>query len=106
MASTISNTASCEVRSVIRFLNEKDVSAVPIHRQVSEVYGPDVIQKWPYVDEEWKARNTAGNCSTILPTAPIWRPATIFVFFTSKPETTVTNWLNFYAEELRNRVPS
>jgi len=43
MASKISYPASCEVRSVIRFLNAKVVSAAQIQRELIEVYGPGVM---------------------------------------------------------------
>ncbi|GFV00446.1 histone-lysine N-methyltransferase SETMAR [Trichonephila clavipes] len=51
MFKTIDQTADCEIRSVIRFLTAKNVSAAEIHRQISDVYGPNVmssskVRKW------------------------------------------------------------
>lgn len=43
VVSTVTNPVSCEVHSVICFLNPKGVSGVQIYCQSSEVYGPDVI---------------------------------------------------------------
>jgi len=38
MDKRIENSAICEVRSVIRFLNAKNIKPVDIHRQICEVY--------------------------------------------------------------------
>ena len=43
--------ADCEIRSVIQFLTAKNVSAAKIHRQISDVYGPNAmssskVRKW------------------------------------------------------------
>ncbi|GBN33016.1 hypothetical protein AVEN_101090-1 [Araneus ventricosus] len=51
MFKTISDPADCEVRSVIRFLNAKNVKPAEIHRQLAEIYGENVItdgmvRKW------------------------------------------------------------
>ncbi|GBL83933.1 hypothetical protein AVEN_100826-1 [Araneus ventricosus] len=51
MFKTISYPADCEVRSVIRFLNAKNVKPVEIHRQLVEIYGENVmtdgmVRKW------------------------------------------------------------
>ncbi|UYV71610.1 Tl [Cordylochernes scorpioides] len=48
---SLSSPAKCELRSVIRFLNEKNNSPVEIHRQLVEVYGEkcmDIknVRKW------------------------------------------------------------
>ena len=45
MAPSIENPADCEIRSVIRFLNAKDVKAAKIHRQISEVYGENIMSE-------------------------------------------------------------
>ena len=45
MCAAIANPASCEVRSVIRFLVAKNCKASEIHRQLCEVYGPDVMSE-------------------------------------------------------------
>ncbi|GFX59316.1 histone-lysine N-methyltransferase SETMAR [Trichonephila clavipes] len=51
MFETIDQPADCEIRSVIRFLTTKNVSAAEIHRQISDVYGPNAmssrkVRKW------------------------------------------------------------
>ncbi|GBM09526.1 hypothetical protein AVEN_100435-1 [Araneus ventricosus] len=51
MFKTIANPADCGVRSVIRFMNAKNVKPAEIHRQLVEIYGENVItdgmfRKW------------------------------------------------------------
>jgi oligoribonuclease (3'-5' exoribonuclease) len=51
MFKTIERPADCEVRSVIRFLNAKNVKPADIHRQICEVYGENamsdgMVRKW------------------------------------------------------------
>lgn len=51
MCAAIENPASCEVRSVIRFLLAKNLKPIEIYRQVCEVYGNNVmnessVRKW------------------------------------------------------------
>ncbi|XP_023228114.1 putative uncharacterized protein FLJ37770 [Centruroides sculpturatus] len=51
MFKTIADPADCEVHSVIRFLNAKNVKPVEIHRQLVEIYGENVmsdgmVRKW------------------------------------------------------------
>lgn len=51
MFKTINRPADCEIRSVIRFLTAKNISAAEIHRQICEVYGPNAmsdskVRKW------------------------------------------------------------
>ncbi|GFV65905.1 histone-lysine N-methyltransferase SETMAR [Trichonephila clavipes] len=51
MFKTIDQPADCEIRSVIRFLTAKNVSVAEIHRQISDVYGPNAmssskVHKW------------------------------------------------------------
>ena len=43
MCAAINNPASCEVRAVIRFLLARNNNAAEIHRQLCEVYGPNVM---------------------------------------------------------------
>ncbi|KAJ4436716.1 hypothetical protein ANN_16848 [Periplaneta americana] len=45
MCTAITSPARCEVRSVIRFLVAKNCKASEIHRQLCEVYGPDVMSE-------------------------------------------------------------
>ena len=51
MFKTIDQPADCEIRSVIRFLTARNVTAAEIHRQISEVYGRNAmsdskVRKW------------------------------------------------------------
>ncbi|GBN72183.1 hypothetical protein AVEN_3673-1 [Araneus ventricosus] len=51
MFKTISDPADCEVRSVIRFLNAKNVKPAEIHRQLVEIYVENImtdemVRKW------------------------------------------------------------
>lgn len=51
MFETISDPADCEIRSVIRFLNARNVKPAEIYRQLRDVYGEDVmsegmVRKW------------------------------------------------------------
>ncbi|GBO17750.1 hypothetical protein AVEN_181159-1 [Araneus ventricosus] len=51
MFKTIADSAECEVRSVIRFLNAKNAKPSEIHRQLVEIYGENVmtdgmVRKW------------------------------------------------------------
>ena len=43
MCTAINNPASCKVRAVIRFLLVRNNNAAEIHRQLCEVYGPNVM---------------------------------------------------------------
>lgn len=44
MFQTISGPADCEVHSVIRFLNARNMNPAETHRQLREVYGEKVIR--------------------------------------------------------------
>ena len=51
MFKKIQNPAACEMRSVIRFLNAKNMTPAEIHRQVCDVYGEQavissVVRRW------------------------------------------------------------
>ena len=51
MFKTINQPVNCEVTAVIRFLSAKNISAAEIHRQITEVYGPNImsdskVRKW------------------------------------------------------------
>ncbi|GFW10402.1 HTH_48 domain-containing protein [Trichonephila clavipes] len=59
MFKTIYQPADCEIRSVIGFLTAKNVSAAEIHRQISDVYGPNAmakVRKWVIHDEPRSGR--------------------------------------------------
>ncbi|GBM52236.1 hypothetical protein AVEN_31053-1 [Araneus ventricosus] len=43
MFKTVADPADCEVRSVIRFLNAKNVKPAEIPRQLAEIYGENVM---------------------------------------------------------------
>jgi len=51
MFKTIEGAAGCEIRSVIRFLNARNVLPSEIHNQICQVYGDNamsdgVVRKW------------------------------------------------------------
>jgi len=51
MFKTIEGAADCEIRSVIRFLNARNVLPSEIHHQLCQVYGDNVmsdgmVRKW------------------------------------------------------------
>ena len=51
MFKTIEGAADCEIRSVIRFLNARNVLPSEIHRQICQVYGDNaisdgIVRKW------------------------------------------------------------
>ena len=51
MFKTIEVAADCEIRSVIRFLNARNVLPSEIHRQICQVYGDNamsdgMVRKW------------------------------------------------------------
>ena len=51
MFKTIEGAADCEIRSVIRFLNARNVLPSEIHHQICQVYGDnamsdDKVRKW------------------------------------------------------------
>ena len=51
MFKTIEGAADCEIRSVIRFLNARDVLPGEIHHHICQVYGDnamsdDMVKKW------------------------------------------------------------
>jgi len=54
MFKTIEGTADCEIRSVIRFLNARNVLPSVIHHQICQVYGDNamsdgMVRKWVWV---------------------------------------------------------
>jgi hypothetical protein len=51
MFKMVERPAECEIRSVIRFLNARNVKPADIHRQICEVYGENamsngMVRKW------------------------------------------------------------
>jgi len=57
MFKTIEWAAGCEIRSVIRFLNARNVLTSEIHHQVCQAYGDNVtsdgmVRKWVWVFNE------------------------------------------------------
>ncbi|KAJ4441807.1 hypothetical protein ANN_11666 [Periplaneta americana] len=43
--SSYSFSAACEVRSVIKFFNAQSIAPIEIHRQLCQVYGPNIMSK-------------------------------------------------------------
>jgi hypothetical protein len=59
MCAAIESPASCEVRSVVRFLAAKNFKAAQIHRQLCEVYGENVmsaggVRQWCHMIKNWR----------------------------------------------------
>jgi len=57
MFNTIEGAADCEIRSVIRFLNARNVLPSEIHHQICQVYGDNVmtdgmVRKWVWMFSE------------------------------------------------------
>jgi hypothetical protein len=42
---SITNPTDCEVRSVIRFLNAKNIRPAEVHHQLAKVYGEGVMNE-------------------------------------------------------------
>ncbi|KAJ4436264.1 hypothetical protein ANN_18895 [Periplaneta americana] len=45
MEALIPSLAACEVRSVIKFFNAQSIAPIEIHRQLCQVYGPNIMSK-------------------------------------------------------------
>ncbi|KAJ4447308.1 hypothetical protein ANN_09312 [Periplaneta americana] len=45
MEALIPSSAACEVRSVIKFFNAQSITPIEIHRQLCQVYGPNIMSK-------------------------------------------------------------
>ncbi|KAJ4439498.1 hypothetical protein ANN_07622 [Periplaneta americana] len=45
MEALIPSPAACEVRSVIKFFNAQSIAPIEIHRQLCQVYGPNIMSK-------------------------------------------------------------
>ena len=43
MPPVIENPANCEIRSIIRYLSAKSVTALEIHRNICEGYGQNIM---------------------------------------------------------------
>jgi len=57
MFKTTEGAADCEIRSVIRFLNARNVLPCEIHHQISQVYGDNamsdgMVRKWVWMFNE------------------------------------------------------
>jgi len=59
MFKTIEGAADCEIRSVIRFLNARNVLQSEIHQQICQAYGDNamsdgMVRKWVRKFNEWR----------------------------------------------------
>ncbi|KAJ4441171.1 hypothetical protein ANN_11022 [Periplaneta americana] len=45
MEALIPSPAACQVRSVIKFFNAQTIAPIEIHRQLCQVYGPNIMSK-------------------------------------------------------------
>ncbi|GBM85930.1 hypothetical protein AVEN_97550-1 [Araneus ventricosus] len=74
MFKTISDPAECEVRSVIRFLNAKNVKPAEIQRKLIEIYGENLmidgmVRKW--------VRQFNDGCTNVHDEARSGRPSVV-----------------------------
>jgi len=74
MFKTIEGAADCEIRSVIRFLNFRNVLPSEIHRQICQVYGDNamsdgMVRKWVRMFNEGRENVHDGARS--------WRPSLV-----------------------------
>ncbi|GBL93622.1 hypothetical protein AVEN_25621-1 [Araneus ventricosus] len=74
MFKTIADPTDCEVRSVIRFLNAKNVKPAEIHRQLVEIYGENamtdgMVRKW--------VRQFNDGRTNVHDEARSWRPSVV-----------------------------
>ncbi|XP_023234472.1 putative uncharacterized protein FLJ37770 [Centruroides sculpturatus] len=74
MFKTIADPANCEVRSVIRFLNAKNVKPVEIHHQLVEIYGENVMSDG--IVRKWVQQFNAG-CTNVHDEAWSGRPSVV-----------------------------
>jgi len=63
MLKTIKGAADCEIRSVIRFLNARNVLPSEIHHQICQMYGDNamsdgMVMKWVRMFNEGREVNT------------------------------------------------
>jgi hypothetical protein len=62
MFKTIERPADFEIRSIIRFLNGRNVKPADIHHQICEVYGENATSDG--MVRKWVRQSTTG-CSTL-----------------------------------------
>ncbi|PNF43793.1 hypothetical protein B7P43_G09754 [Cryptotermes secundus] len=61
MEALIPTPADCEVRSVMKFFNAQSIALIEIHRQLCQVYGPNVMSK--QMVRRWCRQFSAGRQS-------------------------------------------
>ena len=71
MFKTIEGAADCEIRSVIRFLNARNVLRSEIHHQICQVYGDNAmsdgkVRKWVRMFNEGR-ENVHGEARNVPP---------------------------------------
>jgi len=74
MFKTIEGAADCEIRSVIRFLNARNVLLNEIHHQVCQVYGDNamsdgMVRKWVWMFNEGRENvhdEARSGCPTLV----------------------------------------
>lgn len=73
MFKVIEHPADCEMRSVIRFLNARNIKPADIHRQLCEVYGDDAISDGMVRRWVRKFNEGASLCMTSsIPVGHLW----------------------------------
>jgi len=74
MFTTIEAAADCEIRSVIRFLNARNVLPSGIHHQICQVYGDNamsdgMVKKWVRMFNEGRENvhdEARGGCPSLV----------------------------------------
>ena len=102
MCAAINNPASCEVLAVIRFLLARNNNAAEIHRQLCEVYGPNVmsdgmVRQWCRLFKEGRANVHDEERSG--------RPSVIKGDLVEKVKTTIRGNRRFTISELSLEIP-
>ena len=102
MFKTIEGAADCEIRSVIRFLNARNVLTREIHQQICQVYGDNamsdgMVRKW--------VRMFSGGRENVLDEARIGRPSLVNEDLVRKVNERVRDDRYFTISDLSLHIP-
>ncbi|GBO24059.1 hypothetical protein AVEN_265749-1 [Araneus ventricosus] len=102
MLQSIENPADCEIRSVIRFFNAKDVKAAEIHRQISAVYEESIMSEG--MVRKW-VRAFKGGSTNVHDEERSERPSVITEDMVQKVDAKVRENRRFTISSLSNEFP-
>jgi len=102
MCAAINNPASCEVPAVIRFLLARNNNAAEIHRQLYEVYGPNVMS---YSKARQWCRLFKEGRTNVHNEEPSGRPSVITDDLAEKVNTAIRGNRRFTISELSLEFP-